>query len=186
MSDPIRLLGISGSLRRGSFNTGLLTAAQELLPAGVSLELAGLHEIPLYDGDVEAAGMPTGVSVLREAIRGADGVLFATPEYNYSYPGVLKNALDWVSRGKDQPLRGKPVAVMGASPGGFGTVRAQLALRQLFFPLDARDMQRPELQVANATSLFSSEGALTDAGTRDKLRQFLVAFADWTRVHSPH
>lgn len=182
MNASIRLVGVSGSLRRASINTALLRAAAELLPQGVTLEHHDLRGVPLFDGDTEVVGFPSAVTELREAIRAADGVLFVTPEYNYSYPGVLKNALDWVSRGKDQPLLAKPVAVTGASPGGFGTVRAQLALRQLFFPLGAHALQRPELHVANATKLFSPEGRLTDEPTREKLSGFMSAFVDWVRT----
>lgn len=181
MPDPIRLLGISGSLRRPSLNSALLRAALDVLPEGVVLATHDLRSVPLFDGDVEQVGYPVSVVELREAIRAADGVLFVTPEYNYSYPGVLKNALDWVSRGKDQPLRRKPVAVAGASPSGFGTVRAQLALRQVFQALDARDLQRPELHVANAAGLFSPQGELTDEATREKLRALLSAFVEMVR-----
>jgi len=179
--DPIRLLGVSGSLRSASFNSALLRAASEVLPAGVTLTIHDLHPIPLYDGDVESAGLPASVTAFQTALRAADGVLISTPEYNYGIPGVLKNAIDWASRGKGQPLGGKPVAVMGASAGGFGTVRSQLALRQVLFALDARDMQTPELHLANSQKLFSADGALTDEPTREKLRAFLAATAAWVR-----
>lgn len=185
MSAPIRLLGISGSLRRASLNSGLLKAAMDVVPEGVTLIAHDLRSVPLYDGDVEEVGYPAAVAEIREAIRASDGVWFVTPEYNYSYPGVLKNALDWVSRGKDQPLRHKPVAVAGVSPGGFGTVRAQLAMRQFFYSVDARDLQRPELHVANARALFSPQGVLTDEATRENLRAFLSAFADELRSQRP-
>lgn len=181
MSDSIHVLGICGSLRRGSYNAALLRAASELLPAGMTLQTHDLRSIPLFDGDVEAAGLPASVTALQAAIREADGVLIATPEYNYSIPGVLKNSIDWVSRGKNQPLGGKPVALMGASAGGFATVRSQLALRQVLLALDARDLQRPEVHVANAGKLVSPEGVLTDEGTREKIRAMLAAFAVWIR-----
>ncbi|MEO5988689.1 MAG: NADPH-dependent FMN reductase [Candidatus Eisenbacteria bacterium] len=173
---------MSGSLRRASYNSALLRAAMELLPEGVTLAAHDLRSVPMYDGDVEAVGLPAPVVEFREAIRAADGVLFVTPEYNYGYPAVLKNALDWASRGKDQPLLRKPVAVTGVSAGGFGTVRAQLALRQVFLGVDARLMQRPELHVGNASKQFSPQGALTDESTREKLRAFLAAFADQVRA----
>lgn len=181
MSDSIHVLGICGSLRRGSYNAALLRAAAELLPASMTLTIHDLRPIPLFDGDVEAAGLPASVIALQTAIREHDGVLIATPEYNYSIPGVLKNSIDWVSRGKNQPLGGKPVALMGASAGGFATVRSQLALRQVLLALDARDLQRPEVHVANAGKLVSPEGVLTDEPTREKIRAMLAAFAVWIR-----
>ena len=181
MSDSVHVLGICGSLRSGSYNAALLRAASELLPQGMTLTLHDLRSIPLFDGDVEAAGLPASVVELQTAIREADGVLIATPEYNYSIPGVLKNSLDWVSRGKNQPLGSKPVALMGASAGGFGTVRSQLALRQVLQALDARDLQRPELHVGNAGKVVSPEGVLTDEATREKIRAMLAAFALWIR-----
>jgi len=181
VSDSVHVLGICGSLRRGSYNAALLRAASELLPPGMTLTIHDLRSIPLFDGDVEAAGLPASVTALQSAIREADGVLIATPEYNYSTPGVLKNSIDWVSRGKNQPLGGKPVALMGASAGGFATVRSQLALRQVLLALDARDLQRPEVHVANAGKLVSPEGVLTDEGTREKIRAMLAAFALWIR-----
>ena len=123
----LSILGISGSLRRESFNTRLLQAATALMPADATLTVRTLHGVPLYDGDLEAQGMPDGVRELREAIRAADGLLLSTPEYNNGVPGVLKNAIDWASRGADQPLAHKPLALLSASPGGMGGVRAQLA-----------------------------------------------------------
>jgi chromate reductase len=130
-SPPMKILGISGSLRKESFNTRLLHVAQTLAPAGVTIEVFDLAPIPLYNEDVRAAGYPPPVAALREAIRGADALLFATPEYNYSVSGVLKNAIDWASRPPDVPLLDKPAAVMGASTGLNGTVRAQFHLRQI-------------------------------------------------------
>ena len=138
MSDSVHVLGICGSLRRGSFNAALLRAASELLPPGMTLTIHDLRSIPLFDGDVEAAGLPTSVTALQSAIREADGVLIATPEYNYSIPGVIKNSIDWVSVGKNKPLGGKPVALMGASAGGFATVRSQVAVRQAVLASESR------------------------------------------------
>jgi chromate reductase, NAD(P)H dehydrogenase (quinone) len=130
----IRVLGISGSLRRGSFNTAALRAARELVPTGMELEIyEGLREIPPYDDDLrQGQGYPPAVAELRARIKAADALLIATPEYNYSVPGVLKNAIDWASRPPEQPFDGKPIAIMGASPGALGTARAQYHLRQMW------------------------------------------------------
>ena len=182
MSTSLRILGVSGSLRRASLNTALLRAAIELAPDGVRIESFDIRPIPLFDGDVEAQGLPAPVQAFREAIRAADGLLIATPEYNNSVPGVLKNAVDWASRGKDQPFPGKPVAIMGASPGGFGTVRSQMAWQPVMRTLGSRVMPQPEVLVSRADKLVGPDGALADAATRDKLRAFLAAFADWIRV----
>lgn len=182
MGDTLEILGLSGSLRRASINSGLLRAARALAPAGVTITIHDWRDVPIYDGDVqEQGGFPGPVHALREAIRRADGVLIATPEYNHATPGGLKNALDWVSRGKDQPLSSKPVAVMGASPGGFGTVRAQIQVRQLFRVLGARDLPSPELHVSNAGPLFSDDGELVDDATRTKVGSLVAALGEWIR-----
>jgi chromate reductase len=152
----MRVLGISGSLRRDSFNGALLRAAAERLPAGVDLvEYEGLREVPPYDEDVERAGSPAAVEALRESVRGADAVLIATPEYNSSIPGQLKNALDWVSRPAGRSvLNGKPAAVVGASTGMFGAVWAQAELRKMLGAMGARVIDA-ELPVAHARELFA-------------------------------
>ncbi len=182
MPETLRLLGISGSLRRDSYNTALLHAAGAFLAPGVTLERADLHGIPLYDGDVEAQGLPGAVHAFREAIRAADGVLIASPEYNHSMPGVLKNAIDWASRGKDQPFAGKPVALVSASPGGFGGARAQIAWMPTLAALGTRWMHKPEFFLSNAGKAFAPDGTLADERTREQFRALLVAFADWTRA----
>lgn len=178
-----RLLGISGSLRRDSFNTRLLhAAARTLAPGGSQLDVATLHGIPLYDGDAEARdGLPTAVLTLRERIRAADAVVLATPEYNNGIPGVFKNAIDWVSRVSPQHadvLKGKPVAVLGASPGGFGTLSAQAhwlpVLRMLGMPLwvDGR------LMVSRAHTVLTDDGGtLHDAALQTQLADFMQGFA---------
>jgi len=127
----VHVLGISGSLRKASYNTALLRPASELLPRGMTLEVFDLSSIPLYNDDVRALGFPKPVQEFRSRIAAADALLIATPEYNFSIPGVLKNAIDWASRPPDPPLDGKPLAIMGASTGNFGTVRAQMHLRQV-------------------------------------------------------
>src|SRR6266508_3306754 len=144
----IRLLGVSGSLRRGSFNTALLRCAQAMMPAGVSLTLHDIRDIPLFDADVEAQGFPAPVAAFREAVRAADGLLVSSPEYNHGVPGVLKNAVDWASRGKDQPFAGKPLALMSASNGGMGGARAQVAWLPTFSTLGARWMHTAEFYLS--------------------------------------
>ncbi len=181
LSNPLRLLGITGSLRRGSYNTSLLRAAPAHLPEDVALTLRDLHGIPLYDGDVEAQGLPESVVAFREAIRGADGVLISTPEYNHGMPGVLKNAVDWASRGKDQPFPGKPVALVSASNGGFGGARSQIAWLPTLMILGARFMRRPEFYLSNAGAAFAPDGSLQDPRTREQFQKLLAAFATFTR-----
>ena len=175
----LRVLGVAGSLRQGSYNQGLLRAAQELAPERLALESFDLSPIPLYNADVERVGFPPSVRELREKIRTADAVLIATPEYNYSVPGVLKNAIDWASRPPDQPFAGKPVAIVGATPGGFGTTRAQHHLRQSFVFLDARVLSRPEVLIAGAAAKFDAGGRLVDETTRKFLGELLVALEGW-------
>ena len=142
---PIKILGISGSLRKGSFNTAALRAAIELAPEGVTIIEADISDIPLYNEDVNAQGRPPSVERFRQQIRDADALLFVTPEYNYSVPGVLKNAIDWASRPPEQPFAGKPAAIMGASPGVIGTARAQYHLRQIAVFLDLKVLNKPEV-----------------------------------------
>ena len=163
---PFRILGIAGSLRRGSFNRGLLRAATEVAPDGVELETFELGSIPLYNEDVRVAGEPAAVGELKERIRAADGLLIATPEYNYSVPGVLKNAIDWASRPPEEtPLRHKPIGLMGAG-GTYGTARSQLALRQVFLFTRSYVLPEPELYVVNAREKFDQDGNLQDEPTR--------------------
>jgi len=176
----VNVLGIVGSLRQASFNRSLIGAAQELAPEGMAITLFDLGEVPLYNGDVEAAGDPPGVTRLKEAIRAADGVLIATPEYNHGVPGVVKNAIDWASRPAGQAaLQGKPVALLGASPGITGTARGQSQLRQAFEFTDSYCMPQPELLVFQAHEKFDAEGRLADERTRKNLAKFLVAFSGW-------
>jgi chromate reductase len=177
------MLGIAGSLRSGSYNLGLLWAAAELLPEGVSFEVVTLPHIPPYNADVQGQGDPDAVADLKRRIMAADAVLIATPEYNYSIPGVLKNAIDWVSRPpKTCGMRKKPVGIIGASSGESGTMRGQLAIRQVFVFLDAYVMGQPELRVTNAGQRFDGEGALIDEELRERLRAYLVALIDWARL----
>ena len=182
MTIPIRVLGFAGSLREGSYNRAALRAAADLMPDGGVLEAFDLAGIPLYNGDVEARGLPPSVQQLQGAIRAADALLIVTPEYNSSIPGVLKNALDWASRPpSDAPLRGKPVAIMGASMGGFGTVRAQLHLRQICVNTEMLPLNKPEVFISAAQDKFDGEGRLVDERTRQSIRALLQALLVWTR-----
>ena len=171
----MRLLGIAGSLREGSYNRGLLRAARELAPEGVELVEHDLRGLPFYDGDVEAAGDPDSVTELKDAIRRADAIVIATPEYNRGIPGVLKNAIDWASRpALASPLAGKSVAIMGATTGFAGTARAQQQLRDaLEFP-GALVVQQPEVLVSEAYLRFDENGELVDEQTRDEISALLA------------
>ncbi|HET8646024.1 MAG TPA: NADPH-dependent FMN reductase [Vicinamibacteria bacterium] len=179
--DPVSILGIAGSLRAASLNKALLRAAQELAPAGLRIDLfERLGDIPPYNADVEAGGDPEAVAAFKEAIARADGLLFATPEYNYGVPGVLKNAVDWASRPPaGSVLQGKPAGIMGATPGTLGTARAQSALRQSFNFTDTPAMLRPEIYVARAGERFDAQMRLTDERTRQALVKFLEALHAW-------
>ena len=176
----IRVLGISGSLRRASFNTGLLRAAQETAPEGMSISIFDIRDIPFYDGDLEADGDPDPVTALKSAVREADGVIFATPEYNWGTSGVLKNAIDWASRDReDGSLMGKPGTIIGAG-GRAGTARAQMQLLETLGETGTIVMVKPGMQVsAFAPNCFDSEGNLIDDEIRDLLRRHLDDFARW-------
>ncbi len=185
MSTEVRVLAFAGSLRRGSYNRALLHAAQELAPADMTIDIFDLIDVPLYNGDVEAAGDPEAVAALKQAIRAADGVLMATPEYNHGVPAVMKNAVDWASRPPgDAPLGQKPVAIVGASPGITGSARGQSQLRQAFEFTNSFAMPQPELLVFKAHEKFDAEGRLIDEATRQHLLKFLAAFAAWIRRFS--
>jgi len=173
----MKILGISGSLRKASYNTSLLKAAVSLAPDGVDIVIADISEIPLYNEDIRANGFPIVVQKFRDEIAAADGLLFVTPEYNYSMPGVLKNAIDWASRPPDQPFSGKPAGVMGASMGQMGTSRAQYHLRQSGVYLNLRFLNQPEIMVASAHEKFDENGKLTDEKTQGYVRKFLAALA---------
>ena len=180
MSDgTLKILGIAGSLRRGSYNASALRAAQELAPAGMTIDIFDIAAIPLYNEDVKVQGFPPVVADLRARIKSADGLLLATPEYNYSTSGVLKNTIDWASRPPEQPFEGKPIALMGASGGALGTARAQYHLRQMFIFLNAHILNRPEVFIGGAPSKFDAEGKLTDQPTRDIVAAMLLAFKAW-------
>ena len=184
MPRPLKIFAFSGSLRRASYNTAALRAAQKVAPEGVTVEIGDIAAVPVYNDDVKQQGLPDVVTGLVDAIRAADAVLIATPEYNYSIPGVLKNALDWISRAAPPPFADKPVAILGASPGTIGTARAQYDLRKVFVFLDARVLNKPEVMIGGAAAKFDETGELTDETTRDFLAKQLEALRDWTlRLH---
>src|SRR6185312_15205638 len=173
MNNPIRILGIAGSLRRGSYNRAALRAATKLVPEGAILETFELDGIPVFNQD-EERNPPAKVAELKRKIREADAILFVTPEYNYSVPGVLKNAVDWASRPSgDSAWNGKPAAIMGASIGTIGTARAQYHLRQMMVFLNMFPLNRPEVMIGNAGDRFDESGNLADETTKDYIRKLL-------------
>lgn len=177
----MKILGISGSLRKNSFNTALLRTAQQMGLAGMEIEIADLTGIPPYNEDVYGNGFPAPVETFRGQIAAADGLLIATPEYNYSFSGVLKNAIDWASRPPEQPFNGKAVALMGASAGRLGTARAQYHLRQVFIFLNGHVLNKPEVMVGGAGQAFDENGTLLDDGAKDLISQLLVSLQDMSR-----
>jgi len=187
MSNPdhkhtINILAFAGSLRKASYNKALLRAAKELAPKSMEITIFDLEGIPLYNADVEALGDPERVAEFKEAIRNADGLLIATPEYNHGVPAVTKNAIDWASRPpKNAPLNEKPVGILGASPGLTGSARGQSQLRQAFEFTNSYCMPQPEILVYRAHQKFDDAGNLTDESTRKYLGQYLEALYDWVR-----
>ncbi|MGO8950648.1 MAG: NADPH-dependent FMN reductase [Ktedonobacterales bacterium] len=182
-SANVSILGIAGSLRAGSYNRGLVRAAQEEVPPGVEIQLYDIATVPFYNADVEAVGDPEPVVAFKQAIRGADALLISTPEYNHGIPGVLKNALDWASRPHGRsPLDCKPVAVMGATAGRGSTFQAQAQLRSALVYTGSCTLSQPELSLSRAGEAFDNAGQLTDQDTRIALRELLEAFAEWVRV----
>jgi chromate reductase len=180
MDRSIRILGIAGSLRETSFNRGVLRAAVELAPEGSSIEIFELDGIPDFNQDHEH-DPPERVAEFKRKIREADAILFVTPEYNYSIPGVLKNAIDWASRPYgDSAWNGKPAAIMGASVGAIATARAQYHLRQMMVFLNMFPVNQPEVMVGNASEKFDERGNLTDETTKDFIRQLLQGLVEWT------
>lgn len=180
--EPIRIFALCGSLRKESFNRKALNAASALASSGMTIEAYGrLGDIPLYNEDIRERGFPPVVQDLRERVKQADAILFVTPEYNYSVPGVLKNAIDWVSRPPEPPFAGKPCAMMGASISLFGSARAQYHLRQMMVFLDMHPINRPEVMIALAQDKFDKDGMLTDEKARELIGQLLSNLADWAR-----
>ena len=186
MNKPIRILGIAGSLRQTSYNRGALRAATQLVPEGATIEIFELDGIPGFNQD-EEQNPPEKVVEFKRKIREADAILFVTPEYNYSVPGVLKNAIDWASRPYgDSAWAGKPAAIMGASVGGIATARAQYHLRQMMVFLNMFPINQPEVMIGNAGNKFDEQGNLTDETTKDFIRQLLANLVEWTqRISEP-
>jgi chromate reductase len=178
MAETFKILGMSGSLRKGSYNTMALRAAQKLAPAGAAVETFDIAPIPLYNEDVKAAGFPAPVQALREKIAAADGLLIVTPEYNYSIPGVLKNTIDWASRPPNQPFNEKPIAIMGASPGMLGSARAQYHLRQCFVFLNGMLVNKPEIMISAANTKFNEAGELTDDAAKKLIGDLLQSLVN--------
>jgi chromate reductase len=180
------VISICGSLRKGSYNRMVMNALPALAPAGMSItEAPSFADFPVYNADFHnAQGIPASVTTLAEAVRAADGVIFVTPEYNFSIPGGLKNAIDWVSRLKDQPFKEKPVAIQSAAPGPVGGARVQYHLRQTLVFLDAMTFTRPEIFVANCASKIDDKtGQITDEATRNFIKAQLEAFAKFIERH---
>ena len=179
MDKALHFVGISGSLRKGSFNSMLLKAAAELLSASITFETLSFAELPVYNGDLDmpiTTQMPDAVNKFREVLAAADGIIIASPEYNNSIPGGLKNAIDWASRGKDSPITGKHVSLMGATPGMWGTVRMQQAFLPIFNTLKMQHLNKFDVFVSQADKKFDEDGKLTDEVTRDIIKKHLAVF----------
>lgn len=188
ISSPVaNVIAISGSLRRGSYNMAALRAAQRIQPERMNISLLEYADVPVYNGDVEAAGLPESVMRVRSAVGAADAILISTPEYNYSIPGVLKNVIDWMSRkdpehpDRPTPPFHKPLGIIGASIGQFGTTRAQLHLRQICVYTNMVPLNQPEVLIGHAHDRFDGNGEISDASTRDFLAGFLEAYLTWIR-----
>lgn len=186
-SEQVTVLGFAGSLRKASYNRGLLRAAKEDASEGVAVEIFDLSDIPLYNADVEAVGIPSTVNEFHQRIIAADAILIATPEYNRSITGVLKNALDWASRPPGgPPLKHKPVALLGASPGRLGTVNAQSETSHVLAAIHAYVMPDPQVLISGAKELFDGSGNLTDIETRKRVSVAVDALVDWTHRLNNH
>ncbi|MCE9684634.1 NAD(P)H-dependent oxidoreductase [Shewanella sp. AS16] len=176
----LNVIAISGSLRQGSYNSATLRAAQTLAPAGMKIEIADISDIPIYNQDIKDKGIPKSVEALVAQVLAADAILFATPEYNYSVSGVLKNCIDWLSRCNPMPLADKPAAIVSASIGRFGGARAQYDLRRILIYLDVHFVNKPEVMIASAGTHFDADGHLIDVDTREHLARLLQSLAAWT------
>jgi chromate reductase len=181
MSEQMKWVGISGSLRKGSYNTALLHTASTLLPEGVTMEIVDLGDIPLYNADLDtpaAPQRPASVQRFRDLLAATDGLVICSPEYNYGIPGLLKNAIDWASRGQDSPLLGKPVAIMGATISLWGTVRMQMDFHNIFLYLNMKPVYKPEVLISKAETKFDDKGNLTDTTSIDLVKKKLVALKE--------
>ena len=185
MARTIKILGFCGSLRAGSYNKAALRVAGEVLPADMTLETAEIGDFPLYNADVQAKGWPAPVERVAAQLKATDGILWVTPEYNFSVSGALKNAIDWLSRLTPQPFADKPVAMMGAAGGALGTGRAQYDLRKMCVFLDMHPLNKPEVFIGAAHTKFDAAGKLTDEPTREFIKQLMAALDGWTRRLKP-
>lgn len=182
MKTPLKFVAISGSLRKGSFNTMALKALQKLSPEHILIEHLSISEVPFYNFDLHEKEMPAVVETLNDKILAADAVIIVTPEYNYSIPGVLKNALDFISRSPRKPFNMKPVGIMGASTGILGSARAQYHLRQVMVFLNAYVMNKPEVMITYANTKFDESGNLTDMNTKDLMVSFINSLAEFSMM----
>lgn len=185
MARTIKILGICGSLRAASYNKAALRVAEAVKPADMTMEIAEIGDFPLYNADVQAKGFPAPVERVAAQVKAADGLLFVTPEFNFSVPGALKNAIDWLSRLSPQPCDDKPVAIMGAAAGALGTGRAQYELRRICVFLNMHPLNKPEVFIGAAHTKFDASGKLTDEPTREFIKQLMVALDAWTRRLKP-
>lgn len=184
MTVSLDIVGLCGSLRKGSLNRAALRLAGELMPPSMKLDIVDWRDVPVFDGDVLAQGLPPLVATLRERLRRADGILIATPEYNFSVPGGLKNFIDWVSRGDDHPWTGKPVAMLSASGGPLGGARMQYDLRKVMLYLNAAPLVKPEVFIGMAPSKFDAEGGCTDETTKKFVGDQMAAFERWIAANA--
>ena len=180
MNKTINIIGFTGSLRLHSYNKAALRAAKKLLPEGATLDIVDLSDIPFFNEDLEVEGIPQAVLDFKKKLSTADAILISTPEYNYSIPPVLKNALDWASRGTDLPLSGKPLAIMSASPSIFGGSRVQYNLRQVCVRLNLLPLNQPEVFIMKADGKFDKDGRLINETTRNSISKLLKALVDKT------
>jgi chromate reductase, NAD(P)H dehydrogenase (quinone) len=178
-STPLHIVGLCGSLRRSSYNRMALELAGASLPAGASFEVLDWRSIPAFDADRMSEGFPQAVTALAERIRAADGVVIATPEYNFTLPGMFKNALDWLSRLEQQPFAGKPLALLSAATGPLGGARVQYDLRRVMMFLNAMPLVKPEVFIGQAQTKFDADGACTDEATRKFVGDQMRALQDW-------
>lgn len=176
-----KILAVSGSLRKASYNSAALRAAKELAPEGVTVDFAEIGDLPLYNDDVRDQGYPDTVQRFRAEVAAADAILFATPEYNYSVSAPLKNAIDWASRPPQQPFAGKAVGIISAATGPMGGVRAQYHLRHMLVSVNAHALNTPQIMITGAAAKFDAEGRFTDQAGRDLLKQLMEELVKWGR-----
>lgn len=183
MNEKIKIIGFAGSMRKSSYNKSLLKTVKELFPADMEMEIVEMPDIRMYNYDIqESEGIPPSVAEIGEKIIQSDAVLIVTPEYNYSIPGGLKNFIDWLSRLESKPFTGKPIGIMGATPGLGGTIRAQVTLRTVALFIEANIMTKPEIYITRAMEKFDNEGNLTDEITKKVLEKYIERFKEWILI----